>query len=333
MEAYASAYFAFQTSDPYVCAMWLWLALVTIMIQFTLPYASSDATQLVLAAVEGRTTGLQMQRSNALYQYTILLNKTGQDVLIEFSTSAYKAVVNDVRYANGGSGSDLCTISIDDSVVGTFTTSVQRSPESFDPWNDFISTGRVGNATILSGESHTLQVTATKVDPYGMELDYVQLSLEYDGIHAAVTSQDHIAITSQDHKVITSQDHTAITSQDHIAITSQDHIVIASQDHKVITTSGIPVPTTSVDPNNATGWRVPQNKPIKSNSKLSMSGIAGLCVASITLIVTVVTVSIAIFAGVYYKKYKRRYRVLDNDFHHGGGYIDYGGGNDNGVRG
>ena len=291
-------------SGPSASAMSLWPVLLTITIQFSRYCASSDATQLILVAADGRTTGRQMQRSNALHQYTILLIKPGQDVQFEFSTNDCNATVSDIRYSNGGSGSDVCTVSIDEIVVGTFTTSVQRLPESYDPWNDFVTTGQIGSATVFSGGSHTLQVTATRVDPYGMELDYVQLSLECDGVRAAATSHYHNVITTSERPVPTPG---------------------------VITTSETPVPT-GVHPINATGWRAPENKPIKSNSKLSINGIAGICVASIVLIAAVVTVSVAAFAAVYYKKYKRRYFVMDNDLYDGG-YIDYGGGNDDGVRG
>ena len=330
-------------SGPSASAMSLWPVLLTITIQFSRYCASSDATHLILVAADGRTTGRQMQRSNALHQYTILLIKPGQDVQFEFSTNDCNATVSDIRYSNGGSGSDVCTVSIDEIVVGTFTTSVQRLPESYDPWNDFVTTGQVGSATVLCGGSHTLQVTATRVDPYGMEMDYVQLSLECDGVRAAATSHYHNVITTSERPVptpgvITTSERPVPTPG--VITTSETPVptpgVITTSERPVptpgvITTSETPVPT-GVHPINATGWRAPESKPIKSNSKLSINGIAGICVASIVLIAAVVTVSVAAFAAVYYKKYKRRYFVMDNDLYDGG-YIDYGGGNDDGVRG
>lgn len=127
---------------------------------------------LRLEAEEGTTTGDLRWRSSASNEAAIYLNH-GESTSNSFDTRAVCSVeVINVRYSEG-SAVDTVTVSINGQNIGSFRTSA--SSNSVDPWNDFHNSGRVGARTTLAAGTHTVMVTVSAIDEYGMEVDYIQL--------------------------------------------------------------------------------------------------------------------------------------------------------------
>ena len=133
---------------------------------------------LLLEAEGGATTGEVRMRGSASNGASIYLSH-GEYTSNSFTTPTECSVtVLNVRYSEG-STVDTATVSIDGRVIGSFRTTVSSS--SADPWNDFYDSGQVGGETTLAAGEHTVKITVSTTDEYGMEVDYVQLRTTCDG--------------------------------------------------------------------------------------------------------------------------------------------------------
>ena len=68
---------------------------------------------------------------------------------------------------------DTATVSFDGKDIGSFRTT--SSSSNADPWNDFYDSGQVGDETTLAEGDHTVKISVSTTDEYGMEVDYIQL--------------------------------------------------------------------------------------------------------------------------------------------------------------
>lgn len=113
-------------------------------------------------------------RSQASKQKSVLLF---QDDILTFnicSLSEIDLTVNELVYSNDGN-SDTITISIDQLIIGSFTT-ISASNGGLG-WNNFTSSGQIGNTTTLSEGQHKVEITISSADSYGVELDYIRFNV------------------------------------------------------------------------------------------------------------------------------------------------------------
>lgn len=113
-------------------------------------------------------------RSHASKQKSVLLF---QDEILTFnicSLSEIDLTVNELVYSNDGN-SDTITISIDQQIIESFTT-ISGSNGGLG-WNNFTSSGQIGNTTTLSEGQHTVEITISSADAYGVELDYISFDV------------------------------------------------------------------------------------------------------------------------------------------------------------
>ena len=93
--------------------------------------------------------------------------------MITTDSSCLLQVIN-VQYTNDGL-SDTITIYVDSQMVGLFKTRSQSGEGHL--WNEPVSSGKVGNETMLSSGDHTITLVATEVDEYLVEIDKITLAL------------------------------------------------------------------------------------------------------------------------------------------------------------
>lgn len=113
-------------------------------------------------------------RSQASKQKSVLLF---QDDILTFnicSLSEIDLTVNEMVYSNDGN-SDTITISIDQHIIGSFTT-ISSSNGGLG-WNNFTTSGQIGNKTTLSEGQHKVEITISSADSYGVELDYIRFNV------------------------------------------------------------------------------------------------------------------------------------------------------------
>ena len=113
-------------------------------------------------------------RSRASNKQTVRLDE-GQYItwMITTDSSCLLQVLN-VQYTNDGL-SDTITIYADGQVVGFFKTRSQSGDGYL--WNEPISSGKVGNETMLLSGDHTIKLVATEVDEHLVEIDKITLAL------------------------------------------------------------------------------------------------------------------------------------------------------------
>ena len=137
--------------------------------------AATSCGALDLEAERGANypTGAQRSRSNASNEATVLLHQ-GQSVTLHFSVfSACSVSVTNVAYTNDGE-SDTISVTIDETSVGSFQT---FGHSNFGHnWNVVRNSGGVGDSVSITSGSHTVRVTATTTDQFGVEIDKVSLS-------------------------------------------------------------------------------------------------------------------------------------------------------------
>ena len=135
-------------------------------------YFAASPRTLLLEAEKSNTTGELKYRDSASNGESIYLTH-GKHISISFWTyTECTAIVLNVRYSEG-SAVDTATVSIDGQVTGSFRTTT--SSHSTDPWNDFYDSGQVGGETTLAAGEHTVKISVSTTDEYGMEVDYIQL--------------------------------------------------------------------------------------------------------------------------------------------------------------
>ena len=147
------------------------LVLIICLLHFHCSLATSPDTVL-LEAEQGKSTGELRYRESASNGESVYLNH-GEYISVSFKTYAQcTAIVLNVRYSEG-SAVDTATVSIDGKVIGRFRTTT--TSHSTDPWNDFYDSGNVGSEITLKAGEHTVKITVSTIDEYGMEVDYIQL--------------------------------------------------------------------------------------------------------------------------------------------------------------
>ena len=150
----------------------LWLFLTSFVL---LQLCLSDMTILKLEAEEGALTGERTVRSDASGGEVVAL-KNEQDVSHIFSTSSLCEVqVSNVRYSDGSS-EDECAVFIAGENVGEFRSTTEPST-STDKWNEFYNSGTLGS-TVLEKGRHLVMVTVNATDEFGVELDFIELSID-----------------------------------------------------------------------------------------------------------------------------------------------------------
>jgi hypothetical protein len=127
-----------------------------------------------MEAEHGITNGTITYRGGTSNKLTVRLSE-GQYVIWGFVTeSSCMLKILNVEYTNDGL-SDTITLYINGEQVGSFETKAQSNHGHL--WNDPVSSGSVGNETTLSSGDHTVKLTVSKMDEYGIEVDRIILAL------------------------------------------------------------------------------------------------------------------------------------------------------------
>ncbi|XP_052268258.1 uncharacterized protein LOC127869641 [Dreissena polymorpha] len=114
-------------------------------------------------------------RTNAEDQTTIWLFD-GEELKIKFDLPSQASLeVMDVRYSNDGDH-DVCSVGLDGRELGQFKTSSYYGWG--DLWNNFKSSGPIGGQQFLEAGSHSLSLTMLASDEYGVEVDYIRISVQ-----------------------------------------------------------------------------------------------------------------------------------------------------------
>lgn len=86
-----------------------------------------------------------------------------------------KVQVSNIRFSNDGPH-DEYVIEIDGNVVGHFQTGTQTGSGA--AWNDYHSSGQVGNPVDLGAGSHKVKLTTVFSDQWGAEVDFITLDVD-----------------------------------------------------------------------------------------------------------------------------------------------------------
>lgn len=86
-----------------------------------------------------------------------------------------KVQVSNIRFSNDGPH-DEYVIEIDGNVVGKFETGTQTGSGA--AWNDYHSSGQVGNPVDLGAGSHKVKLTTVFSDQWGAEVDFITLDVD-----------------------------------------------------------------------------------------------------------------------------------------------------------
>jgi len=113
-----------------------------------------------------------MPRSNAQGARTILL-QADQSRTLSFNLGSPASYAVSVRYSNDNYGpTETVTVSVDGSTVGQF--SAQDTGNYGAGWNVFVQTSTLGTVNLSAGD-HTVVVSVSGGDGYGVEIDAVVL--------------------------------------------------------------------------------------------------------------------------------------------------------------
>ena len=144
------------------------IALLVIVVKVTTTFS----LELEAEDGSGYPTGAQRPRSAASNDATVALNQ-GQSITLHFSVfSSCTASVSDVAYTNDG-GADTISVSIDGTNVGSFQTVAESNAGH--NWNVVRNSGNLGSSVNIISGLHTVRVTATSTDQYGVEIDKVTI--------------------------------------------------------------------------------------------------------------------------------------------------------------
>ena len=146
------------------------LAIVLKLVALTI--TASSALELEAELGSGYPSGAYRHRSAASSDATVALNQ-GQSTTLHFSVfSTCTVSVTNVAYTNDG-GSDTISVSVDGTNIGSFQTVAESNAGH--NWNVVRNSGNLGNSVIVASGTHTVRVTATTTDQYGVEIDRVSL--------------------------------------------------------------------------------------------------------------------------------------------------------------
>lgn len=141
--------------------------------------------QLEFHAEYGTTNGRVIPRSAASNGKTVRFENEEQFVFWNFVThSSCNIDILNVIYTNDGQ-SDNITVFIDGNYVGDFQT-VEHSRKG-DLWNSLVPSGLIGSTTVLPKGNHTLNVSVSLVDVYGVEVDEVIVGSLCDDGQCSIT--------------------------------------------------------------------------------------------------------------------------------------------------
>ncbi|KAK6170996.1 hypothetical protein SNE40_019264 [Patella caerulea] len=109
--------------------------------------------------------------------------------------------VTNVKYTNDG-GSDTVDLKLDDKILGSFVGHNRAGHGNL--WGEVSSSGPIGSFQNIEAGSHTLQLSITEADQYGIELDVVELevtgSLQGDMLRNEAYCDNRITYTP-DHRL------------------------------------------------------------------------------------------------------------------------------------
>ena len=150
---------------------WLCFAMFTTVVESQFTCHRS----LVLEAEAG-TGGEKKHRSEASGGYAVTMFQGEviiHDVQLEFTLCTIQ--LESVRYSNDGDA-DLIQITLDNSVLGSFTTTAQSNWGH--NWNVFLTEDGFTNQVSVETSSHTITIEARSTDEYGVEIDKITLHSE-----------------------------------------------------------------------------------------------------------------------------------------------------------
>ena len=141
--------------------------------------------RLEIEAEHGTSTGgVQRHRSQASNGITVLINTQRHNIIFPMevaNTTCNPLTVTDVRYSNDGL-SDVVSVFLNTSKIGQFTSKAVVT--SGDGWNDFRSSGQVGNPVQIHEGVYKLQIQLSKSsDEYGIEIDKVSLQFNCSSVN------------------------------------------------------------------------------------------------------------------------------------------------------
>jgi hypothetical protein len=126
-----------------------------------------------LEAESGSGAGQIMPRSAASGERTVLL-KSGESRLLQFDLSSPASYAVTVRYSNDNFGAlESVAVAIDGSALGSFQA--EDTGDEGSGWNVFAWSPVVGTVRVAAA-SHTLAVSVSGGDGYGVEIDHVTLT-------------------------------------------------------------------------------------------------------------------------------------------------------------
>ena len=141
------------------------------------PLKGLQALEVTIQAEDGAsTTAETTYRSGATNGLAVLLKQGGTlDLIFEIiGNETCEMQVADILYSNDGM-SDKLSIFLNKTSIGVVITRAD-SQHGF-LWNQFLSTGPVGNSVETREGVYNLTVNATSADKYGVEIDSVSLLL------------------------------------------------------------------------------------------------------------------------------------------------------------
>ena len=150
---------------------------ITLCTYLLVPLKGLEAFEVTIQAEDGAsTTAEKNYRSGATNGLAVLLKQGGTlDLMFEIiGNETCEMQVADILYSNDGM-SDKLSIFLNKTTIGEFITRAD-SQNGF-LWNQFISTGPVGNSVETREGVYNLTVNATSADEYGVEIDSVSLLL------------------------------------------------------------------------------------------------------------------------------------------------------------
>ena len=153
------------------------LLAITLCTYLLVPLKGLQALEVTIQAEDGAsTTAEKNYRSGATNGLAVLLKQGGTlDLMFEIiGNETCEMQVADILYSNDGM-SDKLSLFLNKTTIGEFITRAD-SRNGF-LWNEFLSTGPVGNSVETREGVYNLTVNATSADEYGVEIDSVLLLL------------------------------------------------------------------------------------------------------------------------------------------------------------
>eukprot|EP00118_Oscarella_pearsei_P024666 m.306553 g.306553 ORF g.306553 m.306553 type:complete len:673 (+) comp41345_c0_seq1:144-2162(+) len=150
-----------------------WPALLLLVFGNLLVTWLTTTSALQLEAEDGSYLGNRKHRGAASNAATVLLHQGGVITLSFRVYSLCNVTVQNVAYTNDG-GSDTVIVTLGGKAVGSFQTIAGSNLGQ--NWNVIRNSGSIGSLDSIRSGSHTLLVTATSTDLYGVEIDAVSIT-------------------------------------------------------------------------------------------------------------------------------------------------------------